>query len=588
MNSEDSLKTLIDRHLPTPSPLELTASHDRLLRELRSTPPHLLRPRIADAAPSISWWRPVVSLTAAAALIAIVATVSFERGDFIATVEAADGSHYTLEPNEVLRLRDGNAMLRLADGSSVEARSQAELSLEREGDGLGIRLRSGDIIVDAAEQGGRRLHVHTKDMTVAVAGTVFLVNAGADGSRVAVIEGEVEVREGTHETTLKPGEQVATSPTLAVRSMRDDLTWSRHAAAHLAQLAMFQRGIANTAGRLEPLNQSAQGGGAPAAPAFEEASIRACDLDNLPPLPAGARGGGANSFFMTPGRTYALCMTVATLVRTAYGYGPMNLDHMMAPGGRGFGPLGRGLSFNAVFGLGMEDGRRVRGGPGWVRTEPFTIEAVADGPADAETMRGPMLKALLESRFKLKAHVETEQVPAFTLTIAPGGLKMKPVQASGITPEGFVATTVTSDACEPGPPMNVPAVRIPRTFAEVRSGAKPSCGAAQSLNGPNYVVVGGAAGMPALARLLGTRLGNVRVIDKTGTTELFNFILEFVIDENTPGEVFVRQMADDPASVPPGQTIFAALEDQLGLKLEPTRAPREFLVIDAIERPSAN
>jgi uncharacterized protein (TIGR03435 family) len=291
---------------------------------------------------------------------------------------------------------------------------------------------------------------------------------------------------------------------------------------------------------------------------------------------------------MTPGRTYALCMTVATLVRTAYNYGPMAFDFSRPIGSKGIGPVGRGLVLNAVFGLGMEDGLRVRGGPDWVRTEPYTIEAVAGGTPDAETMRGPMLLALLESRFKLKAHIETEQVPAFALTVAPGGPKMKAVQASGISPEGFIEKTVSTDACEPGPPPDVPAIRIARSPAEVRGGAKPSCGLTQSLNGPNFVMVGGAAGIPMLARQLGGRLGNVRVIDRTGISGLFNFILEFVIDENTPGQVFASQRAEDPAAVPRGQTIFAALEQQLGLRLEPARAPREFIVIDQIERPGPN
>jgi uncharacterized protein (TIGR03435 family) len=592
MNSEDSLKKVIDRHLPSPSQMELTASHDRLLRELRSTPPHLQRPRIADAAPPVaSWsrawrtvWRPAVSLATAAAIIAIVAAISFRRGDWIATVEAADGSRYTLDANEVLRLSDA-AMLTLADGSHVEVRSQSELSLVREADGLGIRLQAGDIIVDAAEQRDGHLYVHTKDMTVAVAGTVFLVNAGADGSRVAVIDGEVAVRErGAPETRLKPGEQVATSPRLAARSVRDDLTWSRHAAQHLSILASFQQGMTNTAGRLEPLRQAAQSAVAPAAREFEEASVRPCDPDNLPALPEGARGGGANSFYMTPGRTYALCMTVATLIRTAYNFGPMGLEFSRPLGTRAMGPTGRGLSLNGVFGLGREDGLRVRGGPDWVRSEPFTIEAVAGGAANAETMRGPMLLALLESRFKLKAHIETELVPAFTLTVAPGGLKMKPVQATGITVDGVANAGVKSDTCEPTPPPNVPA----RSPAEVRGGAKPSCGITQSLNGPNIVLVGGAGDIPTLAGIFARRLGNVRVTDMTGTTGFFDFIFEFAIDENTPGQVFGRQLADDPAAVPKGQTIFAALEQQLGLRLEPARAPREFIVIDHIERPSPN
>jgi uncharacterized protein (TIGR03435 family) len=585
--TEDSLKTLIDRHLPTPSPLELTASRERLLNELRSMPAHRQRPRVGDAAPSVSWWRPAASLAAAAALIAIIATASFQRGDWIATVEAADGSRYTIDANEVLRLSDGDAMLTLEDGSRVEMRSEAELSLEREVEGLGIHLRSGDIIVNAAKQRSGRLHVRTKDMTVAVAGTVFLVNAATDGSRVAVIEGEVAVRErgmplrhsgrqGAIETTLKPGEQVATSPTLAGRSMREDLTWSRHAAGHLAILDSFTRGMAQTAGRLQPLANAAQTPGAAAGQAraeFEEASVRVCDPDNLPPLPEGARGGGANSFYMTPGRTYALCMTPATLVRTAYGYGPFDLDYLRPPGTRGFGPDGRGLSLNGVYGLGVEDGKRVRGGPDWVRSERYTIEAVANGTADAETMRGPMLQALLESRFKLKAHVETEQAPAFSLVVAPGGLRIKPAE---------------SGACEPMPPPDVPAVRIPRGFAAVRGGEKPSCGFSNQPNGPNNVIVGGELTLATLAQWLGDPLGRVPVADRTGVTQKFNFVLEFVWDENTPGRRRVVPQDGGTSDVPRAPSIFAALEEQLGLRLQPARAPREYIVIDAIERPSPN
>src|SRR5262249_33614188 len=155
---------------------------------------------------------------------------------------------------------------------------------------------------------------------------------------------------------------------------------------------------------------------------FEEASIRQCDPNNLPPTPEGMRGGGANSFQMTPGRTHALCMTLATLIRTAYGYSPAEIE-IMSGNGRG-----RGMAFNNVYGLGVEDGLRVRGGPDWVRKDRFSIEAIAQGPSDAAMMQGPMLRALLERRFQLKVHIETEQVPAFALTVAKGGLKIKPMQ----------------------------------------------------------------------------------------------------------------------------------------------------------------
>jgi uncharacterized protein (TIGR03435 family) len=571
--AEKALKELIDRHLPSPTHMELAVSGDRVLDDLRSNPPHLQKARVQDLPRVVPVWRPMMSAAAAAVLLAAVigTAILWPRGARVYAA-GANGLQFTL-----------------ADDSRVEMRAYSELTVDRAIDGIRIDLKKGGIIVNAAKQRRGHLYVQTREMTVAVVGTTFVVNAADDGSRVSVIEGEVRVREGALEQRLRPGEQVSTSPVLAARPIREEIAWSRHAGVHLAILESFTKGISQTAGPLTPLARQANVAGAqtPAAQAeleFEEASVRPCDPDNVPPLPQGARGGGANSFYMTPGRTYALCVTPATLIRTAYGYGPAALN----PGGRGFGPGGGGLTLNAVFGLGTEDGLRVRGGPEWVRSERYTIEAVAGGLAEADTMRGAMLLALLESRFKLKAHIETEQIPAFALTVAPGGLKIKPVQASGISPDGFIATTVTSDACEPGPPMDVPAIRIPRSFAEVRGGAKPSCGMTASLNGPNFVMVGGAAGMPALARLLRGRLGNVPVMDKTGSTELFNFILEFVIDENTPGQVFATQKAEDPASVPRGQTIFAALEQQLGLRLEPARAPREFIVIDHVERPAAN
>ena len=309
---------------------------------------------------------------------------------------------------------------------------------------------------------------------------------------------------------------------------------------------------------------------ATAVPQFEEASIRPCDLNSLPPVPEGSRGGGANSFQMTPGRTHALCMTLATLIRTAYNYSPAEIEILM---GRGAGS--RGLALNNVYGLGVEDGVRVRGGPDWVRKDRYTIEAVAQGPSDAATMQGPMLRELLERRFQLKIHTETEQVPAFALVVAKGGIKIKPMQEA---------------ECEPLPPRTpgVPNLVRPHSFAEVRRGAKPSCGTfGAARNGPNSVLVAGGSTLSSLA-LLGGSLG-AQVLDKTGITDKFNFILEFAVDENTRGGVIPPPLSDtEPSDIPLGPTIFTALEQQLGLRLEPTKAPREFVVIDRVEKPSPN
>ena len=315
-------------------------------------------------------------------------------------------------------------------------------------------------------------------------------------------------------------------------------------------------------------------GDASEAPAqeFEEASIRPCDPNSLPPAPEGMRGGGGlNSLQMTPGRTHASCLTLATLIRTAFGYGPAELDFMN--GGRRGGPP-RGMKFDNVYGLGVEDGVRVRGGPDWIRKDRFTIEATTAGPSDPETMRGPMLRALLERRFQLKTHIDTEQLPAFALTVAKGGLKIKPMKP---------------DDCEPLPPR-VPGAPNPpiHTAADVRRGQKPSCNTfLGARNGPNMVYVAGSNPLGALS-LLGGAL-NAQVLDKTGITDKFTFILEYSIDENSPGDArFSDLSTTEPSDIPRAATIFTALEEQLGLKLEPAKAPREFIVIDHVERLSPN
>jgi uncharacterized protein (TIGR03435 family) len=473
----------------------------------------------------------------------------------------------------------------LADGSQVEMRANSELVVESAVDGLAIRLHAGSIIVNAAKQRNGHLYVTTKDVTVAVVGTVFLVNAEDAGSRVAVIEGEVRVREGKVETKLRPGDQVSTSPKLVVRPLRDEIAWSRNADAHLRILDSFMKGMVATAGPLAPVRDqsrpanltASQGAVGAGAQEFEEASIRPCDPDNVPPPPAGARGGGANSLQMTPGRTHALCLTLATLIRTAYGYAPADFfrNNGRAPG----------FNYTNVYGLGVEDGRRVRGGPDWVRTDSYTIDAVASDGADAATMSGPMLRALLEKRFGLQAHIETEQIPAFDLVVAPGGLKMK---------EGICTPR---DPSEPprtgGSTMDV----VRKNLEAARRGATTAypCGMVFASNGPNALAVGAGAGVPPLSGLLG-----VPVNDRTGipNTTRFNYALEFSRDETVTGPLARAliggpglpdvQVASDPSAIPAAPSLATALEEQLGLRLEPAKTPREFIVIDHVERPAAN
>jgi uncharacterized protein (TIGR03435 family) len=501
----------------------------------------------------------------------------WHRGEWLAIVEAADGSRYTLGPNAVLNPTDAGLMLTLKDGSRVEPRSRSELLLEHAADGIGIRLRSGGLVVTAAQQTRGHLYVHTKDMTVSVTGTMFVVNTEDSGSRVTVIEGEAQVREGAVEKSVKRGDYVATSPVLATRPAKEEFSWSRHADVIYAA---FIKGIAETAAPLVRIDPA--GAQAPASrPEFEAVSIRQCDPDHLPETPEGGRGGGANSFHLTPGRLRALCMTTATLIRTAYGYGPVDLDFIAAER-----RPGRAMTFGNVYGLGVEDGRRVRGGPDWVRSERYTVNAVtAQGVLpDAETLRRPMLQRLIERRFDLKAHIESEQVPAFALAVAKGSLKITPVGPGACDElparEGSLFMN--------GHPMNV--LTPPRGFEEVRRGQKPSCGMWSQRNGPNVVIVGGDVPLDVLTTALASRLGGVRVVDKMNVRDRFNFILEFALDENTPGLLRGGNFPERGAEldVAPGATIFTALEEQIGLKLERAQTAREFIVIDRIERPSEN
>jgi uncharacterized protein (TIGR03435 family) len=238
----------------------------------------------------------------------------------------------------------------------------------------------------------------------------------------------------------------------------------------------------------------------------------------------------------------------------------------MAPSMWNYG-RGRGLGMNDVYGLGVEDGRRVRGGPDWVRNERYTIDAVTDGAADAATMSGPMLRDLLERRFNLKVHVESEQIPAWAITVAPGGLKIK---------EG---TCTPADPSEP--PLRSTAEMARRNLEAARRGETTAgpCGFAGMVNGPNRLFVGAGAGVPPVGGFLGAP-----VIDRTGipATVRFNYVLEFAPDERTPGPLALS-LSNEPSDIPRAPDLFTALEE-LGFRLEPARAPREFIVIDQVER----
>jgi FecR protein len=138
-----------------------------------------------------------------------------------AGAELADGA-------EIRTAKDSDAMVQLRDGSVVELRERSGLSTLATASDLTVRLSRGSIIVQAAKRRKGHLYVATADCRVAVTGTVFSVVSGVKGSRVSVLEGEVQVSRDNQNQTLRPGDQLATSPTIETSTVRDDVSWSRN------------------------------------------------------------------------------------------------------------------------------------------------------------------------------------------------------------------------------------------------------------------------------------------------------------------------------------------------------------------------
>ncbi len=149
--------------------------------------------------------------------------------------------------NERLRTTEGSgAVLVLADGSRIEMHGRTELWVARRRDGETIHLAGGSIIVEAAKQHGGHLDVVTGDTTATVRGTIFNVERGVAGSRVAVLEGTVHVRAGGQDRLLQPGDQMASRPDLAPVPLRAQFGWSTDSARYdelLRELASLRKDL---------------------------------------------------------------------------------------------------------------------------------------------------------------------------------------------------------------------------------------------------------------------------------------------------------------------------------------------------------
>lgn len=174
--------------------------------------------------------------------------------DVRAEVESVDGPAYLISaegdrrvsPGDKLlqgaELRTGggsHTVLRLADGSTVEVNERSVLGLSARGKNVTIALNDGALIVQAAYRTSGHLYVKTPDCRVAVTGTVFSVNSGIKGSRVAVLQGAVQVTHAGENTLVKAGDQVSTTDNLTAEPVDEQIAWSHDREKYILLLAQF-------------------------------------------------------------------------------------------------------------------------------------------------------------------------------------------------------------------------------------------------------------------------------------------------------------------------------------------------------------
>jgi uncharacterized protein (TIGR03435 family) len=503
--------------------------------------------------PGWRWRFGLIGAAAVAAVLLVFAIMPGYKIDARAVVETEHDGLYrvsdkqalhageTIEAGETVRTNRGaGAVLKLADGSGIEMRSNSALRLDQANDGVQIHLNAGSVIVNAARQRTGHLYVKTRDMTVSVVGTVFLVNTEEEGSRVAVIEGEVRVQQGEIETKLRPGQQVTTNPAMESQLVSQEISWSPNAKAHIALLLQNQAAIPAPSPAQEIFRP-------PDTPRWESVSVTPCDSDSQ----AGARGGGTGN---PKAKLRVICTTPKLMIERAY-----------------VKWIEQGVIRPTWF-------FPISGGPSWIDSEHYTVEANPEGSPSMDVMKGPMMQALLEDRFKLKIRREIREEPVYELRVADSGLKLRPLK------EGeCAARDAAIDAALAGQTGN------DRLFAQLAlSSTIPPCG---------FVGIGGPRdGSPAPP---GTRTVNVLggplselirnlsldriVLDATGIQGLFDIQLTYGVYTSP-----MREPPPLPPGAPLGEPIFSAIQRQLGLQLVPTRGPRTYYIIESADRPSAN
>jgi uncharacterized protein (TIGR03435 family) len=535
---------VLKRSWSSASQQQIEIAGDRVLNRLRSQPDAAAGEPFEDLmrTPRFSFRRFAMVSAAAAVLLGVLAwtmrvPAEPEPGR-LAVVEVPKGSLQrvrgdaaeflntggSLDFGDLVRsIGDSGGFLALSDGSRIEMRAQTELSLESASDGVRIRLNSGSVIVSAAKQRTGHLYVQTKDMTVSVIGTVFLVNAEEEGSRVAVIEGEVLVQQGETSKKLTPGEKTATNPSMVSLPVKEEIAWSREAETHVALL------------------QQSSPQPSPPRPAFAAATIRPTPfVDGELRQREGEDGAACRGIDMT-GRG------VSKVVGP--GYAPINA------------PQGRCVAKDATLEQLVEFayGRRIPRNPGFVRLPgSFDVEAVAENVSTvtAEQLR-QMLQTMLTDRFKLRFRFEPREVTALGLVVGTSPTKLKLKR--------------DSDSYEP-----------PRQTWNEKGAVitgKSTLGDLAHILGNWYVGLASLAGTPS-------------VVDKTGLTGVYDY--EFVLPKRDVSSLGAGPRGQGGAAPTPAPAInraaaiSAALEEQLGLRLQAQKVTTEIIVLEHAEMPAEN
>lgn len=216
---------------------------------------------------------------------------------------------------------------------------------------------------------------------------------------------------------------------------------------------------------------------------------------------------------------------------------------------------------------------QIVGAPDWVESARFDVVAKAEaeiprsGPGSPSGPLNFMLQDLLQDRFKLRTHRETREQQIYALTFARADKNL-----------GSGMKTSSAD-CASMPGREGRGVRAGGALVLPPPGERPKCG---MMMAPGHVMAGGAT-VAQLTQMLSMFAQRI-VVDKTGLTGAFDIDLTFTPDRMPQGGP--SPGVPMPTIDPNGPSLFTALQEQLGLKLESQRAPVEVLVIDHVERPT--